>query len=115
MSLVCCDNKIFAKALALRLETVLHEIIHLDQAGFMKGRQSFGNLRCLYNIVYSNPGPNAEVLILLDAHKAFDRIEFNYLFTALGKSDFSPDFINWIKVLCSAPQAAVHTNNVTSQ
>lgn len=47
VSLVCYEYKILAKALALHLETVLHKIIHLDQARFMKGRQSFGNLRRL--------------------------------------------------------------------
>ena len=79
ISLVCCDNKILAKVLALRLETVLHRIIHPDQIGFMKGRQSFGNLCRLYNILYSDPAPTPEVVVSLDAHKAFDRIEFDYL------------------------------------
>ena len=115
ISLVCCDNKILAKVLALRLETVLHRIIHPDQTGFMKGRQSFGNLRRLYNILYSDPAPTPEVVVSLDAHKAFDRIEFDYLFTALDKFGFSSGFISWIKLLYSAPQAAVRTNGNISK
>ena len=112
ISLVCCDNKILAKVLALRLKTVLHRIIHPDQTGFMKGRQSFGNLRRLYNILYSDPAPTPEVVVVsLDAHKAFDRIEFDYLFTALDKFGF----ISWIKLLYSAPQAAVRTNGTISK
>ena len=84
VSLICCDNKILAKVLALRLEIVLQKIIHPDQTGFIRGRQSFGNLRRLYNIIYSDSGPTPEVVVSLDAHKAFDRIEFDYLFTALS-------------------------------
>ena len=115
VSLVCCDNKILAKVLARRLETVLHKIIHPDQTGFIKGRQSFGNLRRLYNIIYSNSAPTPEVVVSLDAHKAFDRIEFDYLFTALRKFGISSGFVSWIKVLYSAPLAAVRTNGIISK
>lgn len=115
VSLVCCDNKILAKVLALRLETVFHKIIHPDQTGFIRGRQSFGNLRRLYNVIYSDPGLNQEVVVSLDAHKAFDRIEFDYFFTALRQFGFSSSFISWIRVLYSAPQAAVRTNGIISK
>lgn len=109
VSLVCCDNQILTKVLAVHLETVLHKIIHPDQTGFIRGRQSFGNLRRLY-IIYSNTGLNPEVVVSLDAHKAFDRMEFDYLFTALRQFGFSASFISWITVLYSAPQVAVCTN-----
>ena len=81
----------------------------------MKGRQSFGNLRRLYNILYSDPAPTPEVVVSLDAHKAFDRIEFDYLFTALDTFGSSSGFISWIKLLYSAPQAAVRTNGNISK
>lgn len=115
ISLVCCDNKILAKVLALRLEKVLPNIIHPDQTGFVKGRQSFENLRRLYNIIYSDSGPAPEAVLSLDAFKAFDCILFNYLFTALQEFGFNSNFVSWIKVLYSAPQAAVRTNSVISE
>lgn len=41
----------------------------------------YGNLQRLYNIIYSPKlTTTAEILISLDAHKAFDRIEYEYLF-----------------------------------
>lgn len=116
VSLLGCDYKILTKVLASRLESVMHTVIHPDQTGFITGRQLFGNLRRLFNVLYSpETPPTAEVLLSLDAHKAFDRIEYEYLFTTLEKFGFGPTFRSWIKVLYAAPQASVRTNKITSQ
>lgn len=53
VSLLNVDNKIFAKVLATRLETVLPTIISQDQTGFIKGRQLFFNIRRLLNIIHT--------------------------------------------------------------
>lgn len=42
-----------------------------------------------------------------DAHKAFDWIEFNYLFTALNKFGFGPTFCYWIEILYALPKACI--------
>lgn len=79
ISLLVVDYKILTKSLATRLDTVIQKM-HPDQSGFISGRQLYGNLLRLYNIIYSPKAPTtAEVLISLDAHKAFDRIEYEYL------------------------------------
>ncbi len=71
ISLLCSDYKILTKTLAARLEPTMHNIIHRDQTGFMTGRQLAGNLRRLFNIIYTpNHNHTQEVLISLDAHKA---------------------------------------------
>lgn len=46
--------------------------------------------------------------------KSFDRIEYNYLFTALWRFGIGPTFCSWIKILYTAPQASVRTNRLTS-
>lgn len=106
------DVKILAKLLARRLETLVPSIISSDQTGFIKNRYSFFNVRSLLNIIYSpSPPDTPEVLISLDAEKAFDRVEWDYLFCTLGRFGFGPNFISWIKILYSSPMAAVRTNN----
>jgi hypothetical protein len=39
------------------------------------------------------------VLLLLDFEKAFDRIEWGFLFTALSKLGFSETWVHWVKTL----------------
>lgn len=93
ISMLCCDYKILTKVLASRLEAVLPTVIHPDQTGFITGRQLSGNIRRLFNVLYSlETPPLAEVLLSLDAHKAFDRIEYKYLFGTLDRFGFGPTF-----------------------
>ncbi len=91
------------------------QIISPDQTGFIRDRYSFSNIRRLFNIVYSSHSNNPEVVLSLDVEKAFDRVEWNYLFQILGKFGFGPIFTSWIKLLYAAPKASVRTNNVFSE
>ena len=43
--------------------------------------------------------------------KAFDRLEWDYLFAVLDKFDFGKKLISWIKLLYSSPSARVSTNS----
>lgn len=116
ISLLRCDYKILAKVLAARVEPVMSKIIHPDQTGFISGRQLSSNLRRLFNVIYSpKVNTNPEVLISLDAHKAFDRIEYAYLLTTLRRFGFGPVFCSWIKILYTSPQAFIRTNSIISK
>lgn len=109
------DVKILAKIFAFRLETVVHSIISEDQTGFIRSRHSFRNVRRLLNIVFSpSPLPVPEAVISLDAEKAFDRVEWPYLFFTLKNFGFSDHFISWIRLLYTSPEAAVCTNSLRS-
>lgn len=115
ISLLNVDIKILAKVLALRLESVLPTIISSDQTGFIKNRQSFFNVRRVFNILYSSSlSQRPEVLLSLDAEKAFDRVEWGYLLYALRRFGFGEVFISWIKLLYTSPLASVRTNNTLS-
>lgn len=48
ISLLQVDIKILAKVLSIRLKQVILSLIHADQSGFMPGRNTSVNLRCLY-------------------------------------------------------------------
>ena len=55
------------------------------------------------------------MLLSLDAEKAFDRVDWQYLEHTLEKMGFHPDFINWIGVLHSGPISKVRVNGYTSK
>ena len=114
ISLLNCDYKILAKLLAIRMEGLLHQVIHSDQTGFVRNRHLFFNIRRLMNILYSPASEDPEVVVSLDAEKAFDRVEWDYLTAALYRFGFGPKFIAWIKILYFSPMASVRTNNLSS-
>lgn len=54
VSLINVDCQILTKILAMRLETTPPRIIHADQVGFIKGRSSTDNIRCLLHLIQVN-------------------------------------------------------------
>lgn len=116
ISLLNVDTKIITKALAHRIEKIIPSIIHPDQTGFIKGRHSSSNTRRLFNLMdYSSQQESQTIIATLDAEKAFDRVNWAFLISTLQKFGFGESFINWIKIMYTAPSATVITNGLTSQ
>lgn len=114
ISLLNVDFKILSKTLAFRLEQQLPSLIAPDQTGFIKGRLGLFNLRRFFNILNTPSASTPEIALSLDAEKAFDRVEWDYLFYTLNKFGFGPKFISWIRLLYSSPLARVRTNSCYS-
>lgn len=115
VSLLNSDVKLLAKTLAGRLDPCLLNVISKDQTGFIRGRQLSSNIRRLLNIILSKPETqDPEMVISMDAEKAFDRVEWNYLFSVLNRFGFGQNFMLWIKLLYNAPIASVRTNSTQS-
>ena len=115
ISLLDFDYKIITKLLAIRLNTLLPKIIKADQTGFIRDRYSSDNIRRLFDIIDQVNAQKTPVLLAsLDAEKAFDRMEWSFLFSVLEKFNMGPNFIKWIKSLYSHPNAMVTTNGLNS-
>ncbi len=115
IALLNVDRKLLSKILAMRLEKILPTIIGTDQTGFIQGRNSSDNIRRLLNVIYTFKVKSIEGLVLsLDAEKAFDRIEWSYLFFVLDKFGLGENFVQWIRVLYTDPCSAVLTNGFRS-
>lgn len=114
--LINTDIKMISKALSMRLEKAIHILIHPDQTGFIKNRHSSNNMRCLFNLInISQNQKTITSIISLDAEKAFDRVNWTFLFSTLHRFGFGESFIKWIKILYNSPTASVITNGITSQ
>lgn len=99
----------------MRLDKVLPQTIHKDHVGFIKNRSSTDNMRRLLHLIWMNrTNPCPVSAIYLDAQKAFDRVEWAFLFAVLSEFGFGEGFRKWIKVLYSCPRAAVFTDGIIS-
>ena len=112
ISLSNTDVKILTKILAERLKQVLPDIIHLNQSGSIKGRKIGHNIRLIEDILESMDDEN--LILLIDQQKAFDRVEWDWLFYVLEKYKFGDYFINWIRILYSNMKSAILTNGYVS-
>lgn len=115
ISLLNVDIKIIAKILANRLNTVITALIHPDQTGFMPGRGTDINIRRLHTHIAIASPDRPGVVASLDAEKAFDSVEWGYLWAVLSRFGFGPRFRAWIQMLYAQPRARIHTNGVLSK
>ena len=68
-------------------------LVSCDQTGFIKSRLAANNVRRLLHIVDAAVDVTVPAAVLsLDAMKAFDRLEWSFLWTVLEKKGF-----NWTK------------------
>ena len=111
ISLLCVDYKIIAKALALRLQPVLAEIINPDQTCGIPGRSINDNIWMLRDLIdYATEKQEPAIRFTLDQEKAFDRVNHTFLVKVLEKYGFGPNFCNWIKTLYTASQSFIQNN-----
>ena len=111
ISLLNVDYKILSKVLAERLKTVLPEIIHQDQKGCVKDRQIGENIRLIEDIIHDIENTESDSVILLqDQEKAYDRVEWNWLFSTLKFFGFGNKFIGWLRTLYKNAKSSIITN-----
>ena len=102
ISLLNVDYKIASKALSIRISKVLPSIIHHNQSGYVKGRYIGESIRTILDVMeYTKMNNIPGILVSVVFEKAFDSLEWDFLFAALNKFGFCLSFIHWIKTLCS--------------
>uniref|UniRef100_A0A8C5MN92 Reverse transcriptase domain-containing protein n=1 Tax=Leptobrachium leishanense TaxID=445787 RepID=A0A8C5MN92_9ANUR len=115
ISLINTDVKLFAKLLALRLSPLLPALIHPDQSGFVTQREARDNTIRTINLIHRAQAQGRPTIFLsVDAEKAFDRVDWHYLFGVLRHMGFGTKWMTWIYALYSSPTARIRINGTHS-
>ena len=111
ITLLNVDLKIAAKAIAKRLETVLPNLIHPDQTGFVKGRYIGENIRLISDVLDFTKEQNIPgILVALDFRKAFDSLEWPLIMKILDAFNFGSSIKRWISTFYTSVESAVLNN-----
>ena len=83
------------------MQRVISRIVSKDQSGYLKGRYIGNNVRLLNDLIKLSEQENIpeeyNTLICLDFEKAFDTLEWDFMFETLKFFNFGIQLINWTK------------------
>jgi hypothetical protein len=103
--------KVLAKTLVGRIQSAFTHIIRPNQTGFVKGRSILDNVFMAQKaLVWAEESKQDLIVFFLDFEKAFDKIEWGFLFTALAKLGFSATWVNWVGSLYQAASSTIKVN-----
>jgi hypothetical protein len=111
ISLLNSSIKMVTKLLANRLQTLVVEIVHENQYGFIKGKIIQDCLGWAFEFLHQCHHPRREIIILkLDFEKAFDLIEHSAVLAMLQAKGLPQKWIMWINELLSSGTSSVLLN-----
>ena len=115
ITLLNCDYKIAAKAIANRVKKALSKLINNDQTGFMKGRFIGENIRLIDGVIKFAATKNIPGLLLfLDFEKAFNTVEWAFIHKTLQHLNFGPSLVNCINTFYNNSESCVLNNGWSS-
>ena len=116
ITLLNVDYKLITKLFATRLSQFLPDLIHPDQKGFIKTRSIHENLIDIQSLIQESENSNMEsMLILLDIHKAFDSIGWNFLKSVLIQYGFPEYFVTWFDIFYTGKELHILNNGHISE
>ena len=116
LTMLNTDYKVIAKVISNRIKPLLPRIIHTDQKGFVAGRNIMDANRELQDIIdYCDMEEEKGAIIFIDQQKAFDRIEWGWVFHCFKQFNFGDKYCNWVKMLVNNAKTCIETNGFISK
>jgi len=104
--------KWITKTLTLRLEKLADKLILQTQSAFLKGRNIMNGVLALHEILHETKTKRGTGVVLkLDFEKAYDKVNWNFLFDCLKLWGFSEVWISWIRAVVTGGTVCVKMNN----
>lgn len=111
ISLLNADYKTVMKIWAQHFIPLAQEVIHRDQSGFIAGRLMSTNTEFLIQALdYFNTNYTPACIMMADAEKAFDLVNWNTLFYGLCSFGIPPEVIKMLWNIYQGAQAQVVIN-----
>ncbi|KAK1297668.1 hypothetical protein QJS10_CPB15g01193 [Acorus calamus] len=104
--------KLITKIMASRLQVVLPKLISLNQTAFIKGRKISQGILLAHELVryLSHGGLAQQAAIKVDLQKAFDSIQWQFVYEVLHGMHFPKRWVEWIKECIETPCFSVLIN-----
>jgi hypothetical protein len=95
----------------LRFEDCMSRIISSSQNAFIKGRNIMDGVLCLHEILHDTRVRKKDGIVLkLDFEKAYDKINWDFLFEVLKQRGFSETWCRWLRTVVCGGTLSVKVN-----
>lgn len=112
--LLNCLYKWITKVLTLRLAPFAEKLICREQTAFMKNRNIMSGVMALHEILHETKRrKEIGVVLKLDFEKAYDKVDWDFLFDSLRFIGFNEMWCLWIKKVVMGGTISVKLNNLT--
>ena len=111
VSLQCCDAKILSKVLANRLKLAMPDLVSASQVCSVPGRQIQDHLLLIREAISMAKHKKRPMYVIsLDQEKAFDRVDWDFMFQVLLKFGIPEGFVEYVRMLYNDPISVACVN-----